>query len=76
MLIPEEKVYKMQHVVVADSLRKGNIGSKMIGFCEAFYRSKNAKTIYCHARASAINFYLKRPKKLKAIVLMRIAFRI
>lgn len=31
----------------------------MMVFCERFTRDRKSKQIYCHARDSAVNFYIK-----------------
>lgn len=57
VLVPEGEKMKMQRVVVVEKLRNNDIGSKMIQFCESLAVEKGIKTIYCHARDSAVNFY-------------------
>ena len=59
VLVPEGEVMKMQRVVVTENLRGLNIGSEMMTFCEKFALDRNSKLIYCHARDSAVNFYIK-----------------
>lgn len=59
VLVPENKKIKMQRVVVSDELRSLNIGSKMMDFCEGYVRDEGFNWIYCHARNSAVNFYLR-----------------
>jgi predicted GNAT family N-acyltransferase len=59
VLVPEGDEMKMQRVVVAENLRSLNIGSEMMNFCERFVLDKNFKVMYCHARDSAVNFYIK-----------------
>ena len=59
VLVPEGDVMKMQRVVVTETLRSLNIGSEMMSFCEKFASDKNFKIMYCHARDSAVNFYIK-----------------
>lgn len=59
VLVPEKERMKMQRVVVSESLRNDAIGSKMMVFCEEYCQSKGFETVYCHARDSAVNFYLK-----------------
>jgi predicted GNAT family N-acyltransferase len=59
VLVPEGDEMKMQRVVVTESLRSLNIGSEMMTFCEKFASDKNFKVMYCHARDSAVNFYIK-----------------
>ena len=59
VLVPEGDEMKMQRVVVTENLRRLNIGSEMMAFCEKFASDKNLKVMYCHARDSAVNFYIK-----------------
>ena len=59
VLVPEGDEMKMQRVVVTENLRSLNIGSEMMTFCEKFASDKNFKVMYCHARDSAVNFYIK-----------------
>ena len=59
ILVPEEHKMKMQRVVVTEKLRNMDIGSEMMNFCEEITIKNNLKVLYCHARDSAVNFYLK-----------------
>jgi len=59
VLVPEGDAMKMQRVVVKDELRSSNIGSNMMLFCEQIAIENNKNRIYCHARDTAVNFYLK-----------------
>jgi predicted GNAT family N-acyltransferase len=59
VLVPEGNEMKMQRVVVQENLRNLNIGSEMMIFCEKYASDKNFKIMYCHARDSAVNFYIK-----------------
>ena len=59
LLVLEDVNMKMQRVVVAESHRNKNIGSRMMKFCEALAHSKGVKVMYCHARDSAANFYYR-----------------
>lgn len=59
VLVPENHRLKMQRVVVTNKLRNVNIGSNMMAYCEGYAKTNDFKTIYCHARDSAVNFYLK-----------------
>ena len=59
VLVPEGTVMKMQGVAVDKQLRNQAIGSQMLGFCEAWAAQRKIEWIYCHARDSAVNFYLK-----------------
>ena len=44
--------------VKEDLVGKG-IGTKMMAFCESYAKEHGYKSIYCYARDSAVNFYLK-----------------
>lgn len=59
VLVLEDKDYKMQRVSVKKSFQANGIGSKMMQFCESYAKSQGIHSIYCYARASAVNFYLK-----------------
>lgn len=59
VLVPEGAHCKMQRVVVKEGLVNGGIGSKMMDFCEDYARKHGFQSLYCHARDSAVNFYLK-----------------
>ena len=63
VLVPEINKMKMQRVVVVENYRGLNIGSEMMLFCEAFARNMNVNVLYCHARDSAVNFYLRNNYK-------------
>ncbi|MDA7803535.1 GNAT family N-acetyltransferase [Crocinitomix sp.] len=59
VLVPEEKSLKMQRVVVDNECRSLEIGSNMMVYCEHYALNNGFNLIYCHARDSAVNFYLK-----------------
>ena len=59
VLVPEGDAMKMQRVVVAENLRNLNIGSEMMIFCEKLASDRNFNGMYCHARDTAVNFYIK-----------------
>lgn len=59
VLVPEGNKMKMQRVVVLENLRNLDIGSEMMTFCEEFSSDRNFNVIYCHARNTAVNFYVK-----------------
>lgn len=59
VLVPEGNDYKMQRVVVKQGMQDSGIGSKMMSFCEDDARKQGIRSIYCHARDSAVSFYLK-----------------
>lgn len=50
---------KMQQVSVKESLVNCRIGSRLLEFCEAYAKKHGFQSIYCHARKSAENFYLR-----------------
>lgn len=59
VLVPEGNSMKMQRVVVKSPLQNSGIGSKMMSFCEKYALEHGKNYIYCHARDSAVDFYLK-----------------
>lgn len=58
VLVPEKQAMKMQRVVVKDELRSSGIGSEMMLFCEKISLENGKYRIFCHARDTAVNFYL------------------
>ena len=58
LLVVEELEIKMQRVVVKEDFQNQLIGSQMMIYCENIAEKIGVKNIYCHARDSAINFYL------------------
>lgn len=59
VLVPEGKAMKMQRVAVAPELQGRGIGRALMRYCEQVARGHGAKTIYAHARESAVPFYEK-----------------
>lgn len=59
VLVPEGEECKMQRVVVRNDMQDSGIGSQMIAFCEEHAKARSFKSIYCHVRDSAVQFYLK-----------------
>lgn len=59
MLVPEGQTCKMRQVAVREDLRNMGIGSQIITFCEESAQEKGFTSLYCHARHTAISFYLK-----------------
>ncbi len=59
VLVPLHPRLKMQRVVVQENLRNHDIGSRMMAFCELYARKEGFRSIFCHARQSAIKFYQK-----------------
>lgn len=58
-LVPEKDILKMQRVAIREDLQGQGIGSSMIHFCENYARTHGFKEMYCHARETAVPFYLK-----------------
>jgi predicted GNAT family N-acyltransferase len=59
VLVPEGEKMKMQRVAVLETLRNKKIGSSMMAFCEALAQAQGIKIMYCHARDTAVKFYLQ-----------------
>ena len=59
VLVPESREYKMQRVAVTQNLQGLGIGSEILKFCETYAKQHGMLSIYCHARDSAVKFYLK-----------------
>jgi predicted GNAT family N-acyltransferase len=59
LLVPEGQEVKMQRVAIKSSLQGRGIGSALMAFCEAYAQKQGYASIYCHARATAISFYLR-----------------
>ena len=58
-LAPKGEKCKMKRVVVRTDMQYSGLGSKMIVFFEKYAKAQGFKSIYCHARDSAVHFYLK-----------------
>lgn len=59
VLVPEGESCKMQRVATKGPLQNRGIGSALLVFCEDYAKEQGYASIYCHARNSAIPFYLK-----------------
>jgi dihydrofolate reductase/predicted GNAT family N-acyltransferase len=59
VLVPEQNALKMQRVAIKNQLQGMGIGSALMAFCEEYANNHGYKVIYCHARETAIPFYLK-----------------
>lgn len=59
VLVPEGNELKMQRVATKSHLQSKGIGSALMSFCEEYAQLHGYKSIYCHARGTAISFYLK-----------------
>lgn len=65
VLVPEGNTTKMQRVATKASFQNKGIGSLMMAFCEEYAREQGYHSVYCHARGSAIPFYLKNQYSLE-----------
>jgi predicted GNAT family N-acyltransferase len=59
MLVPKGEEIKIQRVAVKEEAQGHGIGSELMKFCEIFAKENGFKALYCHARDTAIKFYLK-----------------
>jgi len=59
VLVSEGQTCKMQRVVVKADIQDQGIGSQMMAFCEEEAKARGFQSIYCHARNTAVSFYLK-----------------
>jgi GrpB-like predicted nucleotidyltransferase (UPF0157 family) len=59
ILVPEGDEIKMQRVATRSHLQNRGIGSALLVFCEKYAREQGYKSIYCHAKGTAVPFYLK-----------------
>lgn len=57
LVLKERNQVKMRQVCVAEKFQKKGIGKKLIIFSEKWAKENNNKSIYCHARKNALNFY-------------------
>ena len=58
-LVPEEQKAKMIQVATRPGYERRGIGSLGLKFCDNYCRQLNVGEVYCHARETAIPFYLK-----------------
>jgi predicted GNAT family N-acyltransferase len=59
LLIPEGKSLRMKRVAVREDLQNQGIATEMMKFCEDYGREQGFSDVYCHARHTAVQFYLK-----------------
>ena len=59
ILVPENKRVKMKQVAVANHCQGQGIGAKLLEFIHHIAIQNNFTHIYCHARKTAVNFYLQ-----------------
>jgi len=58
-LVPDGKKMKMQRVALKVPFQGKGIGSSLMRFCEEYALKHGFKSIYCHARSTAVQFYQK-----------------
>lgn len=56
---------KMQRVASKAQFQGKGIGSALMRFCEEYAKKHGFKSIYCHARGTAVRFYLKNQYELE-----------
>jgi phosphoribosylformimino-5-aminoimidazole carboxamide ribotide isomerase len=71
-LIPEEDTCRMCYVAIKSDIQGSGIGSKMLEFVEKQARDKGFESIYCNARDTAINFYIKNGYKTEGEIFQRV----
>jgi dihydrofolate reductase/predicted GNAT family N-acyltransferase len=59
VLVPEGNEMKVQRVASKAQFQGMGIGSALMHFCEEYAKRYGFKSIYCHARGTAVQFYLK-----------------
>lgn len=59
ILVPEGRALKMRQVAIKESFQHQGMGRELLAFCENYGRKEGFSTIYCHARKTAVQFYLK-----------------
>lgn len=59
VLVANNEELKMERVATKASLQGKGLGSTMMTFCEAYAKKGGYKSIYCHARETAVPFFLK-----------------
>ena len=59
VLVPDRDEMKMQRVALKASFQGKGIGSALMRFCEEYATKHGFKSIYCHARGTAVQFYQK-----------------
>ena len=59
VLVPDGDEFKIQRVASKAQFQGMGIGSALMRFCEEYAKGHGFKSIYCHARGTAVGFYLK-----------------
>ena len=58
-LVPDGEKMKMQRVALKAPFQGKGIGSSLMRFCEEYALKQGFKSIYCHVRSTAVQFYQK-----------------
>lgn len=58
-MVPDGGHCRMRYVAINSNMQGSGIGSKMLKFFEETAKNQGFKSIYCHARDTAIKFYSK-----------------
>lgn len=59
VLVSDGHQMKMKRVALKVSFQGKGIGSALMQFCERYAKEHGFTSIYCHARSTAVSFYLK-----------------
>lgn len=65
VLVPDGDEMKMQRVASKSQFQGKGIGSALMRFCEDYAKKHGFKSIYCHARGTAVQFYLQNQYQLE-----------
>ena len=63
-----KEVYRLRGMAVAESYQAKGYGTILFNFAVSMLKSKGVKTIWCNARISASEFYLKQGFKVRGDV--------
>ena len=59
MLVLEEEKLRMKRVAIKTEYQNRGLGSRLVEYCEFYAQQHGFEEIFCHARETAIPFYLK-----------------
>ncbi len=65
VLVPDGNEMKIQRVALKAQFQGKGIGSALMRFCEECAKKHGFKSIYCHARDTVVQFYLKNQYELE-----------
>ena len=58
-LFSVDDIFQFRKLAIADAVQKMGIGSSLLSYITGFSKSEGAEMLWCNARTTAINFYLK-----------------